>query len=70
MKHYSRENQRSQARIDELERWKTTYEASLAVMGACWAQVRQFPSYPCAVDSDVVFAVDRNRTGSLKAKLV
>jgi E3 ubiquitin-protein ligase BRE1 len=44
MRHYSRENERSQARITELERLKSTYEASLAVMGACWTQVgRSFP---------------------------
>ena len=41
MRHYSRENERSQARIAELERLKCTYEASLAVMGACWTQVGQ-----------------------------
>jgi E3 ubiquitin-protein ligase BRE1 len=40
MRHYSRENERSQARISELEHLKSTYEASLAVMGACWTQVR------------------------------
>ena len=39
MRHYSRENERSQARVAELERLKSTYEASLAVMGACWTQV-------------------------------
>ncbi|KAI0318263.1 hypothetical protein OF83DRAFT_1117143, partial [Amylostereum chailletii] len=39
MKHYSRENDRGQARIAELERLKGTYEASLAVMGACWTQI-------------------------------
>lgn len=39
MRHYSRENERSQARISELEHLKSTYEASLAVMGACWTQV-------------------------------
>jgi hypothetical protein len=39
MRHYSRENERSQARISELEHLKITYEASLAVMGACWTQV-------------------------------
>ncbi|KAI0305442.1 BRE1-domain-containing protein [Multifurca ochricompacta] len=39
MRHYSRENERSQARIAELERLKSTYEASLAVMGACWTQL-------------------------------
>ena len=39
MRHYSRENERSQARISELEHLKSTYEANLAVMGACWTQV-------------------------------
>ncbi|KAH9176746.1 hypothetical protein EDB89DRAFT_98045 [Lactarius sanguifluus] len=39
MRHYSRENERSQTRIAELERLKSTYEASLAVMGACWTQL-------------------------------
>ncbi|KAI0268772.1 BRE1 E3 ubiquitin ligase-domain-containing protein [Gloeopeniophorella convolvens] len=39
MRHYARENERSQARIAELERLKGTYEASLAVMGACWTQL-------------------------------
>ncbi len=39
MRHYSRENERSQARISELEHLKSTYEASLAAMGACWTQV-------------------------------
>ena len=41
MRHYSRENERSQFRISELEHLKNTYEASLAVMGACWTQVCQ-----------------------------
>ncbi|KAI0302634.1 BRE1 E3 ubiquitin ligase-domain-containing protein [Russula brevipes] len=39
MKHYSREHERSQARISELEYLKSTYEASLVVMGACWTQL-------------------------------
>jgi E3 ubiquitin-protein ligase BRE1 len=39
MRHYSRENERSQARIAELERRKNTCEAGLAAMSACWAQV-------------------------------
>ncbi|TFY80894.1 hypothetical protein EWM64_g3118 [Hericium alpestre] len=39
MKHYARENSRSQARIAELEHRKSSYEASLAVMGACWSQL-------------------------------
>jgi E3 ubiquitin-protein ligase BRE1 len=40
MRHYSRENERSQTRIAELEHLKNTYEASLAVIGAYWTQVR------------------------------
>jgi E3 ubiquitin-protein ligase BRE1 len=39
MRHYSRENERSRFRISELEHLKSTYEGSLAVMGACWTQV-------------------------------
>ncbi|KAI0063713.1 hypothetical protein BV25DRAFT_1915177 [Artomyces pyxidatus] len=39
MRHYSRENERNQARVAELERLKVTYEASLAAMGACWTQL-------------------------------
>jgi len=48
MKHYSRENERNQIRIDELERRKNTCEAGLAAMSACWAQVRWL--YTCAYD--------------------
>jgi hypothetical protein len=40
MRYYARENERSQFRIMELEHLKSTYEASLAVIGACWTQVR------------------------------
>ena len=39
MKHYSREHERSQARVQELERRKSICEAGLAAMSACWAQV-------------------------------
>lgn len=39
MRYYSRENERSQTRIAELERRKITCEAGLAAMSACWAQV-------------------------------
>ncbi|KAF8160794.1 BRE1 E3 ubiquitin ligase-domain-containing protein [Crassisporium funariophilum] len=39
MKHYYREHERSQARIQELERRKSTCEAGLAAMSACWAQL-------------------------------
>jgi hypothetical protein len=40
MKHYSRENERCQLRISELERRKNTCEAGLAAVEACWTQVR------------------------------
>ncbi|KAA1474225.1 hypothetical protein DENSPDRAFT_873258 [Dentipellis sp. KUC8613] len=39
MRHYARENSRSQRRIEELEHRKSSYEASLAVIGACWTQL-------------------------------
>ncbi|EMD37345.1 hypothetical protein CERSUDRAFT_105371 [Gelatoporia subvermispora B] len=39
MKHYSRENERSQARIEELERRRHTCEAGLAALEACWTQI-------------------------------
>lgn len=39
MRHYSREHERSQSRIAELERRKNTCEAGLAAMSACWSQV-------------------------------
>jgi E3 ubiquitin-protein ligase BRE1 len=42
MKHYSREHERSQSRIAELERRKNTCEAGLAAMAACWTQVSLF----------------------------
>jgi E3 ubiquitin-protein ligase BRE1 len=39
MKHYSREHERSKAHIQELERRKSTCEAGLAAISACWTQV-------------------------------
>lgn len=39
MRHYSRENERSQSRIAELERRKNTCEAGLAAISACWNQL-------------------------------
>ncbi|PPR05855.1 hypothetical protein CVT26_010135 [Gymnopilus dilepis] len=39
MKHYSREHERSQARVQELERYKAHCEAGLAAMTACWSQL-------------------------------
>lgn len=40
MKHYSRELQRSQSRVEQLESRKNTCEAGLAAISACWSQVR------------------------------
>ncbi|KAK7472721.1 E3 ubiquitin-protein ligase bre1 [Stygiomarasmius scandens] len=39
MKYYSRENERNQSRIAELEERKNTCEAGLAAMSACWMQL-------------------------------
>ncbi|KAE9411274.1 BRE1-domain-containing protein [Gymnopus androsaceus JB14] len=39
MLHYSRQNERSQKRISELEERKNTCEAGLAAMSACWMQL-------------------------------
>jgi E3 ubiquitin-protein ligase BRE1 len=39
MRHYSRENERSQGRVAELESRILTYEAGLAALSACWTQV-------------------------------
>lgn len=39
MRHYSRENERSQARIAQLEQRKNTCEAGYAAIVACWTQV-------------------------------
>ncbi|KIM45233.1 hypothetical protein M413DRAFT_441916 [Hebeloma cylindrosporum] len=39
MMHYSKEHERSRARIRELEQRKSTCEAGLAAMTACWAQL-------------------------------
>ncbi|KAK7692778.1 hypothetical protein QCA50_004411 [Cerrena zonata] len=39
MKHYSRESQRSQSKIAELERRRNTCEAGLAAIEACWSQL-------------------------------
>ena len=44
MKYYSRESERCQSRIAELERQKSRCEAGLAAMEACWAQVKIFRS--------------------------
>ena len=40
MKYYSRESERCQSRITELERRKSRCEAGLTAMEACWAQVK------------------------------
>ncbi|KAF4599455.1 E3 ubiquitin-protein ligase bre1 [Pleurotus pulmonarius] len=39
MKHYSREYERSEARVAELERRKQSCEAGVAIMAACWSQL-------------------------------
>jgi hypothetical protein len=39
MKHYSREHERSQVQIAELEQRKNTCEAGMVAMAACWEQV-------------------------------
>jgi E3 ubiquitin-protein ligase BRE1 len=39
MKHYSREHERSQAQIAELEQRRTTCEAGMVAIAACWEQV-------------------------------
>lgn len=39
MKHYSREGERCQSRITQLERQKSRCEAGLAAMETCWQQV-------------------------------
>ena len=44
MRHYARAGDRSAARVAELERLTGSYEASLALMGACWTQVRPPPA--------------------------
>lgn len=40
MKYYSREYERSEARVAELERRRNSCEAGLAALEACWTQVR------------------------------
>ncbi|KZP34223.1 BRE1-domain-containing protein [Athelia psychrophila] len=39
MKHYSREHERSQAQIAQLEKRRSTCEAGMAAMAACWEQL-------------------------------
>ncbi|KAG6867824.1 hypothetical protein C0993_010583 [Termitomyces sp. T159_Od127] len=39
MKHYSRENERCQSRIEDLEKRKQSCEVGLAAMTACWNQL-------------------------------
>ncbi|KAG6898158.1 hypothetical protein C0992_004145 [Termitomyces sp. T32_za158] len=41
MKHYSRENERCQSRIEDLEKRKQSCEVGLAAMTACWNQLVQ-----------------------------
>lgn len=39
MKHYSRENERAQDQIAELEKCRNVLEANVAAIGACWELV-------------------------------
>ncbi|KAI0930463.1 hypothetical protein AcW1_009141 [Taiwanofungus camphoratus] len=39
MKYYAREHERSEARVAELERRRSTCEAGLAALEACWTQI-------------------------------
>jgi E3 ubiquitin-protein ligase BRE1 len=39
MRHYSRELERAQSTINELEKRKNVCEAGMAAMEACWNQV-------------------------------
>ncbi|KAF8577106.1 BRE1-domain-containing protein [Ramaria rubella] len=41
MKHYSRENERAQDQIAELEKRRDALEANVAAIGACWEQLIQ-----------------------------
>lgn len=58
MRYYSREAERSQARVADLERRFNTCQAGLAALEACWTQVSTNdtrltpPLMPCAVDWD------------------
>jgi len=45
MKYYSRESERCQSRIAELERQKSRCEAGLAAMETCWQQVKTSTAY-------------------------
>lgn len=42
MKHYRRESDRSRTKIAELEQRRSTCEAGLAALVACWSQVHRF----------------------------
>lgn len=42
MKHYSRENERAQDQIAELEKRRSALEANVAAISACWEQVGFF----------------------------
>jgi len=44
MQHYSRQVERSQQLIDELQARTLSYEASIASIETCWDQVRLFLS--------------------------
>lgn len=62
MKHYSREYERSQGRIEELERLRRTFEAGLAALEACWTQVRGLSPAVSHTCSDFVQLLDTARS--------
>lgn len=62
MKHYSRENERSQAKIVELERRRSTCEAGLAALEACWTQVHTIGHDDYVVSANAVQLVDTIRS--------
>jgi hypothetical protein len=64
MRHYSREHDRSQSRVAELERRKNTCEAGLAAMAACWTQVSYRFVAPTLIP--MLFAVGRSNPASGK----
>ncbi|KAL1704896.1 hypothetical protein EV121DRAFT_204769 [Schizophyllum commune] len=53
MKHYSREHERAQQRIANLERGRSRAEAGVAAISACWSQVRVWPACVFGPSPDV-----------------
>lgn len=48
MQHYSREYRRTQARVEELERWQRNCEAGIAALQACWTEVLTIVTLLCS----------------------